>query len=45
MGRAIRRFLSDLYVAAHGVVLVLLSVTSFIVALGIVMALVRVVLG
>lgn len=45
MGRTFRQLLSEFFVAGHGVFLVLLAVASFIVGLGIVMALVRVVMG
>ncbi len=45
MGSTFRQLLADFFVAGHGVVLVLMSVASFIVALGIVMAVVRVVMG
>lgn len=45
MGKTFRQLLSDFAVAGHGIILVLLAVISFIVSLGIVMALVRVVMG
>lgn len=45
MGDTFRQLLADFLVAGHGVLLVLMSVASFIVFLGIVMAIVRVVMG
>lgn len=45
MGDTFRQLLADFFVAGHGVLLVLVSVASFIVALGVVMAIVRVVMG
>ena len=45
MGSTFRQLLADFFVAGHGVFLVLMAVASFIVGLGIVTTLVRVVMG
>ncbi len=45
MGQTFRQLLSEFFVAGHGVILVILSLVCFIVALGILMTLVRLVMG
>ena len=45
MGSTFRQLLADFFVGGHGVFLGLMAVASFIVGLGIVMTLVRVVMG